>query len=102
MITTLEDCEAAFNELALDGYTWQGEYEDLSYIPGCQWASAASEVIFNPDLTAINTTGELRGGICRVGGTQDPTEFNFHLRTHHIYVAGGEFYLGTEDSPYKG
>jgi hypothetical protein len=35
MITTLEDCEAAFNELALDGYTWQGEYEDSSYIPGC-------------------------------------------------------------------
>jgi hypothetical protein len=39
MITTLEDCEAAFNELALEGYYFYGEYDGLEVIPGCYWGS---------------------------------------------------------------
>jgi hypothetical protein len=35
MISNIEDCEAAFNEIALEGITWYGEYEGANDHPGC-------------------------------------------------------------------
>jgi hypothetical protein len=70
MITTNEDCEAAFNEIAIEGYTFYSPgISAADQTPGCSWSSNTSDMTFNSDLNAVNTSNSYIGGLCRVGGS---------------------------------
>ena len=74
MITTAEDCEAAFWELNLPGYEWNGTWTNADALPGCARGNKYGH--FNTDLDAVATTKLHQGSICRCGGSPgaEPTE----------------------------
>jgi hypothetical protein len=69
MITTEDDCEEAFNQIAISGYTWHGLHVSTILLPGCFWDSASSVVKFNSAMDGVSNQGNTIGGLCRVGGT---------------------------------
>ena len=54
MITYEEDCQAAFEELALDGVSYHGTIENSESIPGCGLKDDGTTIKFNPDFDAVN------------------------------------------------
>jgi hypothetical protein len=53
MITSLADCEAAFNELSLENSTFSGEVSNSSALPGCMYNSVGV-IYFNSVMDAEN------------------------------------------------
>jgi hypothetical protein len=68
-IAYLEDCQVAFDEISLEGYTWQDAFEDANVIPGCYWDDNSTLITFNSNMDAVNTVGTHIGGLCRYGGS---------------------------------